>query len=184
MGYALLTLGVALWAGAHFWKRAAPESRAAMGDAGKGLVAALLVASILLMIVGYRWAPTDTLWLLGRWVYPVNNVLVLVAFYLFASSGAKTRITRHVRHPQLTAMIVWASAHLLVNGDAKAVLLFGGLLVWAGAEIAVLNRAAPAWTPAHAVPARKEVTAVIATIVLYLVVYLVHGWIGPSPSGV
>jgi hypothetical protein len=51
MGYIVL-LGVALWTGAHLFKRIAPERRAAMGDAGKGGVAVLLVGSIVLMVIG------------------------------------------------------------------------------------------------------------------------------------
>ena len=30
-----------------------------------------------------------------------------------------------MRHPQLTAVIVWAVAHLLVNGDLASIVLFG-----------------------------------------------------------
>ena len=37
-----LVLGVALWWGAHLWKRVSPESRASLGDRGKGIVAGLL----------------------------------------------------------------------------------------------------------------------------------------------
>ena len=64
MGFVLLILGVALWWAAHLFKRIRPAQRAAMGNGGKGAVAAALVASILLMIFGYRmtgfiqvWAP-------------------------------------------------------------------------------------------------------------------------------
>ncbi len=39
----LLLLGLALWVGAHLFKRLAPGPRAALGNAGKGIVAVLLV---------------------------------------------------------------------------------------------------------------------------------------------
>ena len=45
MGYILLILGIAIWIGAHIFKRVAPDRRAAMGDAGKALVAVLLLGS-------------------------------------------------------------------------------------------------------------------------------------------
>lgn len=183
MGYLMIVLGVGLWAGAHVFKRVAPARRAAMGEAGKVAVTAGVVVSILLMIFGYRWAPYDPLWALGAWVYPVNNLAVLLAFYLFAASGAKTRITRLIRHPQLTAFAIWAAAHLLANGDVASLLLFGGLLIWALAEIALINRAVADWTPAHPVPVKKEVTAATVAVVLFVVVFLIHGWVGPSPAG-
>ncbi|WP_298436667.1 NnrU family protein [uncultured Jannaschia sp.] len=183
MGYLLIVLGLALWTGAHVFKRVAPERRAAMGEPGKGLVTGAIVVSLLLMIFGYRWAPFDPVWALGAWTYPVNNLLVLVAFYFFATSGAKTRVARAVVHPQLVGFSIWAAAHLLVNGQVASILLFGGLLLWALGTIVMLNRIAPTATPAHPVPVKKEVTAVIAALVLYVVVYLIHGWIGPSPTG-
>ena len=37
------------------------------------------------------------------------------------ASGMKTAITRVIRHPQLTAVKVWAVAHLLVNGDLHSI---------------------------------------------------------------
>ena len=61
--------------------------------------------------------------------------------------------------------------------------LFGGLLLWALVEIAVINRTAPWTPPAHPVPIRKEWTSALATVVVFVVVGLVHGWIGPDPFG-
>ena len=51
-----LILGVALWWGAHFFKRVAPDVRASLGDPGKGAVALALLVSIVLMVIGYRAA--------------------------------------------------------------------------------------------------------------------------------
>ncbi|WP_308916057.1 NnrU family protein [Jannaschia sp. LMIT008] len=183
MGYGLIVLGVGLWSLAHVFKRLAPERRAALGEPGKGLVTLGIVAGVLVMIFGYRWAPYDLLYALGAWTYPVNNLLVLVAFYLFATSGAKTRVAQAVRHPQLIGFSIWAVAHLLVNGQVASLLLFGGLLAWALAELAILTRLNATATPARPVPVKKEVSAVVIAIVAYLIVYLIHGWIGPSPTG-
>jgi hypothetical protein len=112
----------------------------------------------------------------------INNLLVLIAFYLFAASGMKTGITRRLRHPQLVGFALWAFGHLLVNGDLPSLVLFGGLLAWAIVEIAVINRAVPGWTPpAHPVPIRKEGMAVLGTLIVFAVVGLIHGWLGYNP---
>lgn len=58
----ILILGVALWAGAHLFKRLAPARRAGLGDKGKGLVSAALVVAIVLMVIGYRTADSAVLW--------------------------------------------------------------------------------------------------------------------------
>ena len=50
----LIILGVLLWTGAHYFKRLMPERRAAMGNAGKGVATAGILAGLLAMIVGYR----------------------------------------------------------------------------------------------------------------------------------
>jgi uncharacterized membrane protein len=179
----ILSLGLILWAGVHLFKRLAPDARAAMGDRGKGLVAVLLIVAVVLMVIGYRGWDGTVYWGRSSALTGINNLLMVFAFYLFAASGAKTRITRYIRHPQLTAVMVWAVAHLLVNGDTPSFVLFGGLLVWAAAEVVVLNRVGPAWTPAGDVPMRKELSAAIATVVVVAVVAAIHLWLGYNPFG-
>ena len=179
----LIALGLALWTVAHMWKRISPASRARFGDRGKALVAIASVVAIMLMVVGYRGADGTFYWGRSTILVGINNILMVVAFYLFAASGAKTKITKTIRHPQLTAIIVFSVAHLLVNGDTPSFLLFGGLLVWAVAEIIVINRAEGPRGPYHDVPVRKEVTAVVATVVVFVIVGAIHALLGYNPFG-
>ncbi len=180
----LILIGLILWIVPHMFKRLAPDMAASIPEGPrKGSVAVLSVLAIVLMVIGYRGASGEVYWGVSSATRGINNLLMVFAFYLYASSGAKTRITRYIRHPQLTAVIVWAVAHILVNGNSESFLLFGGLLAWAIAEIVVLNRAQPDWTPAHAVPIKKEVTAVIATIVVVGIVGAIHTWLGYNPFG-
>jgi uncharacterized membrane protein len=75
MGYILLLLGLAVWTGAHVFKRVAPDRRAAMGDAGKGLVAVLLLGSIVLMVIGYRSAGFVNVWFPPAFMVHIANLL-------------------------------------------------------------------------------------------------------------
>ena len=51
---ALLVSGVALWWLAHLFKRLAPDTRARLGDGGKGLVALVLVLPfVAIMVIVY-----------------------------------------------------------------------------------------------------------------------------------
>jgi uncharacterized membrane protein len=179
----LILLGLALWSGAHLWKRLAPDHRARFGEKGKAVVAVASLLAIVLMVIGYRGAEGPWFWGRTAAMTGINNLLMLFAFYLFAASGAKTWITTKIRHPQLTAVKVWAVAHLLVNGDLASILLFGGLLAWAVVEVILINRAVPDWTPAHAVPVKKEITAAVAAVVVYALVAGVHVWLGVNPFG-
>lgn len=184
MGYALLVLGLVLWSGSHWWKRLAPASRAKAGDAGKGLVSILSLAGIVLMVLGYRWAPVDQIWPESRGMVHLNNLLVLLAFYLFAASGMKTAATRHIRHPQLWGVRLWAIAHLLVNGDAASLILFGGLFVWAQLSVAFINRDAPYWDKAAGQSSTgKEIGAAIGAVVVMGVVAMIHIGLGYNPFG-
>lgn len=181
MGMLLLILGLALWWLAHFFKRLAPDRRAAMGDRGKGAVALGVAAGVVLMIVGYSL--TETYDPVG---YPpalkhVNNLMVLVAIWMMSPAGQKGRILNRVRHPMLLGFALWAAAHLLVNYDTASILLFGGLLAWALAEIAVINRAEPDWTPGPPGSYGKDAMFMVASLVLLAVIGWIHGLIGPSP---
>jgi uncharacterized membrane protein len=177
----ILILGGALWWAAHLLKRLAPGLRDRLGRGG---VAGLLALSVLLMILGYRMADGPFWWSVSAPLKGVNNLLVLAAFYLFAASGMKTRISARIRHPQLLGLGLWALAHLLVNGDLPGVILFGGLLLWALVEMAVISRAEPAWTPpAGPFPVRREAMALVGAVLLMLVVGLIHRQLGYNPFG-
>lgn len=179
----LIILGLLIWAGAHFWKRVAPDHRASFGDTGKGIVAGASVLAIVLMVLGYRWADGAVYWGRGNGLVWLNNLLMVLAFYLFAASGKGTRVTRAIRHPQLTAVVVWAVAHLLVNGDIASFVLFGGLGLWALAEMVVINRAQGPRGAYHAPPVKSEIIAVVATLVVTVIVMLIHHWLGVTPWG-
>src|SRR6056297_1454775 len=140
---AILILGVALWWAAHLFKRVAPDARARLGDGGKGLMAILVVGSVVLMVIGYRQAGGAVFWGPSAPMVGINNLLMVLAFYCYAASaakGAKIWLGTKLRHPQLTGFSIWAVAHLLVNGDVRSFVLFGGLLAWALVEVALINK--------------------------------------------
>ena len=183
---ALLIAGVLLWSGAHLFKRLAPETRARLGEPGKGLVALLLVASVVMMVFGYRWADGPVWWGAVGWRVHVNNLLMVLAFYSYAASGAKGAKVwwgTKTRHPQLIGVSLWSVAHLLVNGDAPSFVLFGGLLAWALVQMAVINAQEGPFVPPPRAPLRKEVVAVVVTVVVVIVVMAIHWWLGVSPVG-
>lgn len=176
----LIVLGLILWSAAHLFKRLAPAARARLGDPGKGLVALALVAAIVLMVIGYRGADFVALWDPPRFLTHVNNLLMVLAFFLFAADGTRAPVIGRMRHPQLTAVKTWAVAHLLVNGDLASVVLFGGLLAWAVTEVIVINRAVPVWTPKPVKPG-ANLKAVIGTVLAVGIVMAIHNWLGVQP---
>lgn len=179
----LLNAGLVLWTLAHLFKRLAPGLRVALGDVGKGVLAVVVVISIVLMVMGYRGADSAVFWGRSPALVGINNLLMLLSIYLFAASGMKTALTRKLRHPMLGAVKVWALAHLLVNGDVASFVLFGGLLAWAVLEMIVINRAEPEWNPPVPAPKQKEIRAVVGSVIIFVVIALIHGWLGYNVFG-
>jgi len=179
----LIILGVLLWSGAHFFKFIAPDARAKLGDKGKGIVAILCIVAIVLMVVGYRSAEGPVFWGRSAALVGINNLLMLLAVYLFAASGAKTWITSKVKNPQLTAVKVWALAHLLVNGALADILLFGGMMAWAVATVIVLKRTGAERAVYQPVGTKKEITTALIAVVVTVILMGLHAALGATPWG-
>ena len=179
----LLILGVVLWAAAHFFKRIAPDFRAEIGDRGKGLVALALVLSVLLMIFGYRVSDGAFFWGRHPATVGINNLLMIFALYFTSPGPKKGALFYKMRHPMLTGFLLWAVAHLLVNGDVPSFILFGGLGAWAIAEMIVINRAEPNWTPPAKGSIVKDGMFLVASVVLLAVIGFVHTWLGYPTFG-
>jgi len=186
----LLILGVLIWAFAHWIKRLAPSLRTAMndklGEASKGVIAAALVLGIVLMVVGYRQADFIPVWSPPSFFGHINNLLMLIAFYVFGASAAKPAkvwLGTKIRHPMLGSVMIWAVAHLLANGDLASIVLFGGMLAWAVISVVLINRAEGPWTPPAQAPVKKEIVLVVITLVLFSVVAGIHLMLGVSPFG-
>jgi len=174
----LLILGLILWIAAHFFKRVLPDLRASMGDKGKGLVALIIVASLALMIIGFRGAEIVPIWEPPTWTRHLNNLMMLIAVALMGLGSSKGRLRGLTRHPMLLGVKVWALAHLMVNGDLASIVLFGGMLGWAVAQMIMINRAEPDWTRPEPGPLAGDIKLGVITLVLFGVIAAVHTWLG------
>jgi uncharacterized membrane protein len=179
----LLVLGVFLWAAAHFFKRFAPERRARMGDPAKGMVAGVLAIAVLLMIFGYRMAEGAVYWGRHPATVGINNLLMIAALYFTSPGPKKGALFYRMRHPMLTGFLLWCVAHLLVNGDVPSFVLWGGLGIWAVAEMVVINRAEPDWTPPAKGAITKDAMFLVASLVLLGVIGFIHTWLGYPTFG-
>ncbi|QIK41879.1 NnrU family protein [Pontivivens nitratireducens] len=183
MSFFILILGVALWWGGHLFKRIAPDARARMGKGGKGIVAAVLGVSILLMIFGYRGTEFIPVWFPPAWTVHLNNLMMLIAIFLLGAGSSKGRARTWFRHPMLIGFTIWTVAHLLVNGDLAAIVLFGGLGLWSLTSIFVINRATPEWHRPPAGAVGGDVRLVVITLVVFAVIAGIHSiFVWPFPG--
>jgi uncharacterized membrane protein len=135
------------------------------------------------MVIGYRAADPWFLYDLGPWATHVNNLLMLVAVALVMANSAGSRIITRMRHPMLTALVLWSGAHLLVAGDMRAVILFGGLAAWAIATMVMTNSRDPHWNPPKG-SSRGDLILVGLTVLITAMAVAIHIWLGLSPFGV
>jgi len=182
----LLILGIILWWVAHLIKRVAPDFRQSltekMGDSSKGLFAAAIAISVILMIFGYRMADVNVVYSLPAWAGHLNNLLMIVAFLLFGVGSKGSWLGARMRHPMLTSMKIWAVAHLLVNGDTASIVLFGSMLAWAIVSVIVINRAEGPWTADPTVTfGRRDITLIIIWTLMFIIIAGVHIWLGHNP---
>ena len=177
----LLIIGIILWSLAHWFKRFAPDARNGLGNAGKGIVTIGIVAGLICMIFGYRAADFINVWQPPAFLTHVNNLLMLIAFFVFGTSATTGRLRGWTRHPMLLSVKTWALAHLLVNGDLASILLFGSMLAWAVVSVVLINKAEPNWTRPEPGTAKKDVLLVVITLVMFTATVGIHTWLGVSP---
>ena len=188
-----LILGLVVFFGGHSisllalsWRdRMAERLGARIWQAAYSILAAL---GIYLLVSGYGAARpvAAVLYAPPPWLHYVAAALMLPAFTLALASVLTGRIRMRVGHPLLVATMLWAVAHLLTNGSAADVLLFGAFLAWA-----VTVRVSLARRPARrmlALPASmaNDVIAVAGGLALYAAfIFELHArWIGVPVLGV
>ncbi|MEJ2531849.1 MAG: NnrU family protein [Halioglobus sp.] len=182
----LLIIGLLLFTGVHLIPALAPGLRGTwhgrMGEAGyKGTFSLLLLLGIGLIVAGWRSTQPALVYLPPPAIHPVAIGLLVVAFLLLVVSTRKSRLRQWIRHPQLTGVLLWGSAHLLLNGDTRSLLLFGWLTLWALVEIIAINRREGVWIK-EAVPGwGTELVTLLITAVVVGVVVFVHPWIAGVP---
>ncbi len=179
----ILILGLLLWWASHLFPIVARPRRdalvARMGEGPyKGVFSLVSLGALALMIFGYQGAGYEDVWFPPDWTRHVNNLLMLIAVGLFAASHSKGNARRVVRHPMLLSVVVWAVAHLLVNGDLASLVLFGGLGAWAVVAIFAANARDGEWVKPAPAPQKKDVILIVITLVVYGVIAGIHTWLG------
>ena len=182
-----LAIGVLLWSVVHFIPAIAVNLKKNMVNRFgeypyKGIFTLMMVVAIYLMISGWKLAVPEVDYVPPDWSVHAAMLLVLVGFILFFAPYPPNNIRRMMRHPQLLGMACWGVGHLLVSGDARSIVFFGGLTAWALIEIFLLNRRDGEWVKPASVSGRKDLTMVLFSVLVYRVVLYTHHLVfGGSP---
>ncbi|HUF88157.1 MAG TPA: NnrU family protein [Thermohalobaculum sp.] len=176
----VLILGLALWSAGHLFPIYAPDRRAAAiarlgAGPYKALFALVALGAIVLMVVGYRQAAFVNLWFPPAWTVHLNNLLMLVAVFLVGAKHARSSARHYVRHPMLLGVVLWAVAHLAVNGDLASLVLFGGLGAWAVVAMLGANARGGAWVRPPKGDTPGLIRHLAITLVVFAVILGIHG---------
>ena len=167
----LLIAGLIVFLGVHSLRIFAEDWRgrqiARLGPgAYKGIYSLASVLGLALVVVGYgqaRVAPL-VLWDPPLWARHLTALLTLFAFVLVVAAYVpRNRIKAAVGHPMILGVKIWAAGHLLSNGSAPDLLLFGGVLLWAAIDFRAARRRDRVQPP---VRVRPTLTGTVATIVV------------------
>lgn len=185
MGRGILLLGLVVFIAVHSVSIFNEAWRNRMVDKigewpWKGLYSLVAFTGLMLIVWGYDLARQDP-WAL--YSSPIGlrylaMLLLLPVFPLLLSTYLHGRIQAATRHPMLVATMLWAIAHLLVNGMLADVLLFGAFLVWAVMDsVSMKHRTQPSvlgFPPSKA----NDSIAVIVGLALYAAFVMgLHSWL-------
>lgn len=189
-----LVLGLIIFLGVHSVRMVADDwrtqTRARVGESAfKGVYSLVSLVGFGLIVWGFgqaRQMPVQW-WSPPAFLRHVALLLTLVSFVLLAASyvpgnGIKSR----VHHPMVLGVKVWAFAHLMVNGNAAHVVLFGAFLAWSVWNF-VASRKRDRLQGVQYPPGRTGATLVTLGVGLglwLLFALFLHGWlIGVRPFG-
>ena len=111
---------------------------ASMGEwSWKGIYSIVAAIGFFLIVWGYGLVRQESavIYFPATWLMHLSMLLLIPVFPLLLATYLPGRIRAVAGHPMLIATILWAFAHLLVNGRLADVLLFGTFLVWAGVDL-------------------------------------------------
>lgn len=182
----IIIAGLLLWSVVHLIPSIAQPLKNAwvgkMGENGYKATFSLLIAlSLVLIVYGWRHTTPDFIYAPIPEARPFAVGLLILAFVMMGAANYPSRIKCVIRHPQLTGVIVWSVAHLILNGDSRSLLLFGGLGVWALLEIFLINRREGAWQKPVVPSLGRELRGAAISLIIFAVVVFIHPYIAGVP---
>lgn len=150
----------------------------------KGIYSVISTIGFVLMAWGYGSARYESavIYVSAPWLTHLAMLLLIPVFPLLLATYFPGRISGFAKHPMLFATILWAFAHLLVNGRLSDILLFVSFLIWAVLDLISMRRRTQRSLPG--IPAFKfnDFIALIVGLVLYgLFVAWLHGMLTGVP---
>jgi uncharacterized membrane protein len=184
-----LSFAAALFIAAHLGVSSTPLRAALVGRIGEraylGVYSLLAAVTLIYLIIVYNrlphadflWTPTPALRGVAMAIMPVAFVFLLGAFVTrnptsvgqeatLKAIGRGAGLIRITRHPLQWAIVLWAIAHIIANGDAASLVFFGslGVLSFVGTFLIDMKKARSAaadWPPFAAATSNVPFAAIV-----------------------
>jgi uncharacterized membrane protein len=184
----LLLLGLVIFLGIHLLPTQAEARNGLVKSYGegpyKGVFSLIALVGLALIVYGYHKVQVmpgknPVLWTPPVWGRHLTLTLMLPVFVLLLAAHLPGRISNAVKHPMITAVKLWALAHLFVRGDAASLLLFLSFLGWAIFDRISLKRREQAGLVVRSPGSiTNDIIALVGGLVLYgLFVKWGHAWL-------
>jgi uncharacterized membrane protein len=176
----MLILGLVIWIAVHLYPSVAPASRQQLivrigNNAYQGIFSILLIAGLIAIVFGWRNTGPVHLYTPVEELRHPAMLLVVIGFILMVAASFPTRIKQVIRHPQLTGVLIWAVAHLLLNGDSRSVLVFTAIVTWSAVSMLTINRRDGSWLkPTVPTGWAREVVMLVVSLIVAAVVVRFH----------
>lgn len=183
MGLAILVLGLVLFFAPHIFVTMREQRAAAIARMGewpyKGIFSLISLAGLALIVYGYaRYRATGWIdvWYPPTWTRHLAVLLMLPSIICIVAAYIPGRIKVVLKHPMLVGVKLWATAHLIANGDLGSIILFGSFLAWAVYDRITLKRRTDAGGPPIPVGGIKNdvLAVVVGTLVFFALGYTFH----------
>jgi uncharacterized membrane protein len=175
--------GMAVFFGTHLFSAVRNRTGDGLPDViGRGpymvLYSILTIAGFVALVWGYAMIkPWIYLADPPPWMKHITMALMLPAIILIVAAYVRPTgfIKKAVKHPMLTAVKLWAFAHLLVNWDVGSLILFGSFLAFGVIDrIAVKRRGDVGAANANPNVLGDLISIAVGTALYGVLVYEVH----------
>ena len=141
------------------------------------LFSAVSLAGVVLIIWGKSTASFYMIWdppFEQRYV--ASLFMIPASIMIIAGVISNSYIRWYLRNPLLLGVTFWAAAHLWTNGDLSSILLSGTFAIWSLVKLITLRHQSVQSKP-ELNWLRRDLTAVICGLTIYLTIYICHGYL-------
>ncbi len=174
----LLLFAVSLFAVLHLVPAFPPlktRIKDALGKKYGMLFGAGSILSLVLIVIGWQMADRGFVYDPPVWGFRANLALSFLAFLLLGVFLFRGRARQVLRLPLAMGVVLWATGHLLANGDQASVILFGGMLVYGATHLAA--GLAQGFKPSPEVRQGHDAISLFVGVALYGVMIQMHPYV-------